>query len=294
MFSITLSNDVDTKEVFFNLYNTDIALRWLDELKKGYEIYENDRFTNWPNSHKTEIWFIDWLNRQIDIVNSYDNVIDIKICCDTGQHVLNTLHKHFENLRGHIEIGTDWFNTAPDHVKAAVERFNILIHEYESYKKNCNAKTGHPYASIVCTFKNKKRILLLPDDYTHFTYCWKFAEVYINYCEVGKPLLDVFVDQDEVVGDDAIRPQSHYSADFMIKFGQDTNKLYFFLRQIRFNWWCWKNNMFKKYRKGQVAAGMIPVAKINLQLSGYRDYNPMNIVSDLSIYNKIIKISCMT
>lgn len=293
MFSIILGNDTSTKEIFFDLYLNDISQRWFSELKKNYEIYEDDRFTNWPNSYKTEEWFIDNLNHQIDIVNSYENIIDQKMYLNSDQETMNILHKHFEDLRGHIEVGTDWFNSSPANIKHAVEKFNILIHEYESYKKNSKIQIKHPYSSIVCTFKNKVRNPLLVEDYKNFTYKWKFGEVYINYCEVGKPPLDVFVDKDDRVGEEAVRPQTHFSADFMIRLGPEINLVYHSIRKIKFYFWCIKNNMFKRFGREKISAGMIPVAKLNLNMSGYHNWKPIDIVYDLSKYTKIIKVSCI-
>lgn len=293
MFRITVANDLETKDLFFNLYSTDIADRWFKEVKKDYEIYEDDRFTNWPNSYKTEQWFIDNLNQQIDIINSYEPLINQKMSLNADQETMNILHKHFENLRGHIEAGTDWFYNAPEIVKSSVEKFNVLIHEYESYKKNHKIQIKHPYSGIVCTFKNAIRKPLLDEDYKYFTYRWKFGEVYINYCEVGKPPFDVFVDEDYHVGDTAVRPQTHYSADFMIRFGPETNLMYYMCRKLIFNFWCFKNKMFARFGKNKIAAGMIPVARINLKISGYENYRPLDIVYDLSKYTRIIKISCI-
>lgn len=293
MFKITLGNGNTTKEIFFRLFETDIAHRWYAELKKNYEIYENDRFTNWPNSEKTKQWYIDNLNETIETVNSYENIIKERMFVGANQDVMNTLHKHFENLRGHIDLGTEWFRRAPVNIQNAVEKFNVLIHEYEAFKKNSRIQKKHPYSTIVCSFHNRQRLPLSDQDYRHFTFNWKFGTVYINYCEVGKPPLDVFTDKDEEVGSDAIRPQSSYSADFMIKFGPDTNMIYYYLRKIDFYFWCRKNRMFDRFGRFKISPGMIPVAKFDFDKSGYQDWDPIDIVNDLSVYNKIIKVSCI-
>jgi len=38
--------------------------------------------------------------------------------------------------------------------------------------------------------------------------------VFVNYCQVGKPILDVFRDGDEVIFDETIRPLRYLSPDF--------------------------------------------------------------------------------
>jgi hypothetical protein len=293
LFKVTLGNDKDIKEVFFKLLDTNIANKWYDQLKKNHNIYEDDRFTNWPNSEKNERWYIHQLNKIIDTVNSYDNVISERMFIEADQQVMNSLHKHFENFRGHVDIGTDWYRKAPIEIQNAVEKFNVLIHEYEAFKKNLKIQRKHPYSTIVCTFHNREKIDLSDEDYQHFTFNWKFATVYINYCEVGKPPLDVFNDKDEIVGFEAIRPQTSYSSDFMIKFGPDTNILYYFFRKIKFYFWCKKNKIFDRFTKLKSSPGMIPVAEIDYTKSGYDNWKPIDIVYDLSTYDKIIKVSCL-
>jgi hypothetical protein len=170
-----------------------------------------------------------------------------------SQDTLNYLHKFFENLRGHIETGTDFYNSAPSNVKQAVDKFNVLIHETEHLIRNSDTPT------VIGTFTNRPRISLNDSDYDLFTVKWKYGEVYINYCEVGKTLLDVFKDQDEYVSENNIRPQQYYSADFMIKFGVELTKEFYQHRVDKFNEWYNKQS----YTFEKLSLGMIPVAILN-------------------------------
>jgi|TARA_B100001013_G_scaffold343725_1_gene272062 hypothetical protein len=271
MFKILFKNNKDSKWVYFNTYDTEIAKKWYEELINYNEIDESTRFTDWPGQKKN---YVKLINEQIGIINAYDRVIDIRATDKTN---LNYLHTYFENLRGEITIGTDWFNNAPDNIQEALKKFNILIHEYESQKRG-NA------ATVVVTFKNRPRRKL--EDYNDFTFKWRFGEVYINYCHVGKNMLDIFKDNDEYTIDE---PQTHYSSDVMIKFGKNVNWLMHVLRKLQINRWLKEKGLtFKKN-----SFGMIPVAKIDLEASELNHKSYKDIVRTLSVYDKIGTVRCL-
>jgi hypothetical protein len=267
MFNVTFTNGVDDLVLTFKLRDTDIANKWFSELSKNYELYETDRFSNWGQQDYPER-----LNEQIDIINSYENIIDKKITKDTNQQELNYLHKFFEDLRGEVVNETEWFKNAPNHVKDAVCKFNILIHQLES---ELRTKGKHP--TVVITFNNRPRFELTVDEYKHFTYCWTSGTVYINYCHVGKTVLDVFKDRDHL--SEAVRPQTHYSADFMIKFGPSTNRFVYFARSIIIKLWLLKQNFKFKH----LNIGMIPVADLQTTVDK----------STLLKFNKVKSVECL-
>jgi hypothetical protein len=271
MFRILFTNNESSKWIYFDVYKTNVARMWYKELCNNYKIYEDTRFTDWPGHDKKHIKLI---NEQLEIINSYERVVDLIVTKDTD---LNYLHTYFENLRGEITKGTTWFNNAPKKIKEAVEKFNILIHEYESQKRG-NA------ATVVVTFKNRSRRKL--KDYNNFTFKWQFGEVYINYCHVGKNMLDIFKDNDPYTTD---VPQKYYSSDFMIKFGKNVNWLVHTLRKLQIKLWLKKKGLPFK----QNSFGMIPVAKINLIGSGLNHRSHKNIIKTLSVYNKIGTVQCL-
>lgn len=272
----------------FDVYNTDIAQKWANEVAKNYELFETERFKSWKVDRKQEQELVDNLNAQIRILNSYfNNLIAIRCKLNTSQETLNYLHKIFEDLRGKIDQGTEKFNNSPKHIQEAIQNLNILVHRYEDYNTSKPSKLApdHPFASIVGTFKNRPRFSLSNADYDHFTFNWKFGEVYINYCEVGKPILDVFKDQDDHVGEDNIRPLHYYSADFMIKFGPDTPKWFYKKRLENLKQWLIKKGY--NYKDKKLSLGLIPVAKINLKHSGLESINAPQIVKKLAKYQKL-------
>lgn len=266
MFKVILTNGVDDVELTFKVHNTSVARRWFNELSKNYCIFENDRFTNWGSTSS-----VDQINQVIDTINAYQYVIDKKLSNKFNQDDLNYLHRFFENLRGEIDQKTQWFLQAPPSVQAALEKFNILIHELEATLRTSN----HP--TCVVTFKDRPNLELNHQDYTHFTSRWVRGTVYINYCHVGKTILDVFKDRDKFAK--AIRPQTHYSADFMIKFGPTTPLILFFLRQLLIKVWL----KFQPFYFENPNIGMIPVAT----LVGNFD------VEKLQHFQKVKQITCL-
>jgi hypothetical protein len=246
MFKLILTNGIDDLSLTFKLRNTDIAQKWFKELSKSHELYEVDRFSNWGNNN-----IIKELNSVINKINSYENIIDRKVNDDTTQDDLNYLHKFFEDYRGEITEKTEWYDSCPEHIKESVTRFNVLIHMLEA---NIRTKNKHP--TIVVTFKGSERIELSQNDIKNFTYRWTKDTVYINYCLVGKTVLDAYKDKDNIT--EAIRPQTHYSADFMIKFGPSTNIFVYFLKSILLKIYIIR----KKLKIKNLNLGMIPVADI--------------------------------
>lgn len=243
---VTITNEIDDLVLDFQVRDTEIARKWFTEVSKNYPLFEIDRFDNWGITRET---YVERLNEQIVIINSYQFIVDRMVTVNSTQNDMNYLHKFFEDLRGEVTIGTAWYNDAPQYVKDAVNRFNILIHQLES---TIRMSTKHP--TLVVTFKDRPRYLLTSDDIKHFTCKWEQGTVYINYCHVGKTVLDIFTNNDTIA--EAVRPQTHYSADFMIKFGPSSNKTLHYIRLKIIKFWA----KFKKFPFKDLNIGMIPVA----------------------------------
>lgn len=247
MFKLILTNDVEDYEIFFKVRDTEIAKKWYIELCKNYELYEVDRFSNWGD---LDFSLVDKINKHIKIINQYDKIVDRELSSSSTQDDLNYLHKFFEDLRGDVIEGTEWFNKAPEEVRLSVEKFNILIHQLEANTRTKN----HP--TVVVTFKDRPIFNLDKKDLKYFTFRWTKGTVYINYCQVGKTVLDVFKDRDNIAK--GVRPQQYYSADFMVKFGPTTTYLVYLLRKIYIRLWV----LFQKFQFKNYNLGMIPVADI--------------------------------
>lgn len=268
MFNLILTNDKEDISIPFRVRNTAIAKKWFDELSKNYKLYETDRFTNWGVHN-----LIPELNECISKINQYDNCIDcyISSASTNMQKDLNYLHKFFEDLRGEVNEGTEWFNRAPLEIQECVQRFNILIHKLESETRTKN----HP--TVVVTFKDRPIINLTKEDIKHFTFRWTHGTVYVNYCQVGKTVLDVFKDKDSIA--EGVRPQEFYSADFMVKFGPTTPYVTYLLRKTYLNSWV----KLQSFKFKNLNLGMIPVADLANKVD----------IEELKMFNRVKGVECL-
>lgn len=275
--NITLGNGVSTRSILFQVHDTNIAFKWAEEIKKGYPLFETKRFTGWPGGLSKND-YVNLINESIDIINQYQNVINDRAYNDMPIAHTNTLHKYFEIYRGGVLTPSDFYTNAPDSVKDALEKYNVHIHALEKIQ---NQSFLSP--TITCTFESP-RFELADEDYQFFTYDWKFGTVYINYCEVGKHLLEYFIDNDEVVGDDNIRPLKYYKADFKLKFTTLSPTIEYNKFTDRLNTWLVENRdkfdamgiLPERY-----ALGLIPVATIIETTDMYE------LIDELKMFNYV-------
>lgn len=181
---------------------------------------------------------------------------------DFDQVVLNRLHLLFEQLRGSIVKPSDLFLKASSEVRQVIERLNVEIHRMEDLiHENSTAEKR-----IVCTFQNRSRQLLADEDFSQFTLVRTFGQVYINYCEVGKTIYEVFRSNDHFVTEENIRPQRYFSADFNVWLGK-TERSYQQAEEIQNKmraWWPTHDFIAKRFEFNQPinAIGKIPVARL--------------------------------
>lgn len=279
---LSLSNDSGGRDIVFSVKDTNIARKWQEQIAQGYPIFEDWRFTGWPNSKWTAESYIVEINKCVDLVNDYmpDTI--------TGSNDPNHLHKFFEVLRGPLESPTQWYLDAPVPVQQAVNDFNILIHNYEKL-----IQSKHLSPTITCTFKCP-RYELDEDDYQHFTYHWKFGTIYINYCEVGKHLLELYGDNDNVVGEDNIRPLRYYSADFKLKFFTDVSVEEFNKWETKFKAWLAENKpLFEKLGFKHLSLGLIPVATLDYDANGFCGLSQEEIINQLHTYTNVRSVKVL-
>lgn len=292
---LTLTNGSINKDLYFDIFETPIAKKWQVEVAKNYSIYESDRFINWPNNKKNKDYYINELNKQIEIVDNYfPNIIPFFFQPDQiNQNTFNILHKFFEDTRGPIENPPEFYKNAPYEVQEAINRFNIMIHEFESCMFNEQLNNAHPESRVVVTFNNRVRYDLAEEDYVHFTLKWVFGNVYVNYCEVGKTILDFIKDKDTYIGDSNIRPQRHYSADFQVKFAPTISNKEYDRRMAWFNLgYDKKKDFFESLGfpyNDKLSVGIIPVASLNHVDSGFIDMTDHEIINSLGDFDKVIK-----
>jgi hypothetical protein len=288
---IFLNSLLEEYTLTYRVYDNDISVRWFESLKDqvlniSNKSAEPDRLYNFPDDVWSEEKLVNELNSCIEIINKRNKVITHTAYVGMPQEQLNHLHHYFENLRGGTLTPAEYWEVADEEEQIALERYNIIIHRAENFYHNQNA--GSYYPRLVFRFKDRKRYELSEDDYQHFTLHRKFGEVYINYCEVGKPLYDVYKDGDDVVGEDNIRPLKWYSPDFTAYFhDRGSNSVNRFLKGMD-EWWDRNDNYLTVlgFTKGDPrnAIGNIPVAMLETDLSNE------DVIYSLVEFNKMDRV----
>lgn len=231
---VSLRNPDDrsqTLDLVYNLHSSAITQKWakrvLAEQELGLSIRENGWFHGFSNLTRTLKSLSDVVNEQIDIINSkFPGSICIRAYPDMPQGQLNKLHVFFETLRGSIENPGPLWIDGDEAIRKALEKFNVYIHRYEEHFHNLvksNPRFSVMYYSASCFEKTRQRFPLDDDDFDEFKLIREMGDLYLHYCEVGKPILDAFFDNDTDVGEDNIRPLRYYSCDFDCYFGNSWN-----------------------------------------------------------------------
>tara|TARA_B110000503_G_scaffold99799_1_gene149293 strand:+ start:27593 stop:28483 length:891 start_codon:yes stop_codon:yes gene_type:complete len=290
VFNDTANNEF---ELIYKVYSNSTAVRWftalVEQCNKDNCILEKDRFYNFPDNNWTEEIIVRELNNCIEIINNKKPVIFHTAYVGMPQEQLNHLHHYFEDLRGGILTPTDFWSNATKQEQESLERYNVIIHRAENFYSNAAHRFFNP--RIVCRFNNRTRYDMIDEDYQYFTLVRKFGEVYINYCEVGKPLYDVYKDGDNIVGEDNIRPLKYYSSDFTVYFHNRSNeRVNIFLEGMN-RWWDSNNNYLTAlgFTKDDPknAIGNIPVAMIETSLSREE------VVDKLCKYNSMSRVEIL-
>jgi hypothetical protein len=290
---IFTNNDNEEYTLKYKVYNTPIAVKWYESLckqvlNKDNKVKESDRLYNFPDDEWNEEKIVSELNKCIETINSKTKVIMHTAFVGMPQEQLNHLHHYFEELRGASKNSADYYLNASPNERLALERYNVIIHRAENFYLENTINTSKVSPRIVVTFKGRKKELLADNDYEYFTLHRKFGEVYINYCEVGKPLYDVYKDNDDIVGEDNIRPLKWYSPDFTAYFfNRPIETVENFLQGMDL-WWDQNNNYLTAlgFTKGDPknAIGNIPVAMLESSLTS------KEIVLAISEYNNIDRV----
>lgn len=198
----------------YKVKETNIAAKWAERLsaaQQQYSIDAPDRFYGFGPLNEQIASAIKQINQVVDELASYNIKVKRKLKDINDQDTLNYLHHIFETYHGLLDAK---YNETG--LQKTLSNLNILVHRCESIQRG-----AHP-RHVVTYFGLPKTHTLDQDDYQHFTNEVKFGTVYLNYVEIGKTLEDFVRDNDHYISPEAFRPFTHYSADFVVKFWNDT------------------------------------------------------------------------
>jgi len=199
----------------FKVYDNPVAYKWLDRIEhiNNYQLDDAKRFYGFNSQTYEETKAVQLLQDSIDIINSYSDVIKRTVKTVYDQDTLNYLHSCFEQYHGLLDKNAVFWKKAPAQVKQALVDLNNNIHRCENVQRGI-------YPRLVCTWYGMPKTVDLTANDLNATGVnnIRFGDVCINYCEIGKTLDDLAVDEDNYVSAEAFQPYKHVSADFKIIF----------------------------------------------------------------------------
>jgi hypothetical protein len=240
--------------LLYRLRNNPIVPKWIERVQAAQRLYEIDdtqRFYGFGKLEEQQNHALLSINKCVELINSFEHIIDRTVTDINDQDTLNYLHNIFERYHGLLDQqNTDYWNRAPHQVRKALADLNIAVHRCET------AVRGAEPRHVVTWFGLPKTELLDEIDYTYAVHAWDPGTVFLNYVEIGKTLGDLATDNDEYIAEGAFQPFRHYSADFVVRFAAKTprqaeashDKIYAYYQQHRdkFSPWqiCYTNGQF--------------------------------------------------
>ncbi|MBX2988002.1 MAG: hypothetical protein KF802_08890 [Bdellovibrionaceae bacterium] len=292
----------DQIHLFWDLKSTPVSRKYFEALKIACErdhLYRRDRFPNFPNSYDTEERIVAKLNRAIDTINAHHpGLVPERAHPGMTQEYMNHLHVYFEKHRGPMKNPAGIYREGANEFREALDELNLTIHQYE----DVIIRKGAGLVPIIhCNFGLNdvvKRYPLADEDFDEFTFEVKFGSWFVSYCEVGKPLHDIWRDRDAEIGHEVVIPLRYYSADGMINFGGGVDAAAARRHTENFHRW-WDENkadiealgFLKHDRKNSL--GNIVVAELNRETGAIRGLPDDGIVELLSGYQWLSKVSCL-
>lgn len=256
----------DTIDLNFNLIDHHFKAKWCERLimaQSRYKIDHPDRFYGFSNSKYSAEYTVAAMNNTIDKINGYVQLIDRHIQSVDDQDTLNYLHHMFEIHHGLVETQhTNKLLVKYPELQPLLCEINLLVHRIETLSRTPNHKR------FVTTYYGlPKSKSLTTEDFSMFTLEETFGTVYLNYCDIGKQLEDLALDNDQYIADDAFVPFTHYSADFVVRFW-DTTADGILARKQRITTYYqdhykfFKDKEYAKLDDPRLAIGNIPLATL--------------------------------
>lgn len=294
----------DHLQLTWTLRKTPLALKYFKALQIATKIgtmYRQDRCYNFPHCYYTEERIVERLNAAIALINEkHPELIPEQAHVGMTQDQMNHLHTYFEKYRGPLLKPHPIYVKGSHQLREAFDDFNLMIHRYEDAGFSARS-TGTGTAKFYLTFgisEKVRRYSLEPEDFQHFTFEQKFGSWIVNYCEVGKPLHDVWRDGDLEIGHEAIVPLRYYSADGVVflcgdVFPEDARK-----KRQQFEQW-WDQNHDRLSQLGfhkedpQNAIGHLPVAELDWDHPVLAGRSQAQVIELLSHYQWTSQVECV-
>lgn len=200
----------------FRIHDSAVADLWLERmaLRDPYPIDHPDRFYGFDSPEQEAARAEAMVRDCIETINSYQPIVQRPFTSVHDQDCLNYLHSVFERYHGLLnQQKTMWWLRAPAKVKRALAELNLAVHR-------CESAGRAPKPRLVCTWFGVPKGPTLPESVMQQcgTVNPPFGSVCLNYAEIGKTLMELTLDNDSYISDDAFKPFAHYAPDFVVKF----------------------------------------------------------------------------
>ncbi|MBT3583500.1 MAG: hypothetical protein HN509_01230 [Halobacteriovoraceae bacterium] len=255
-------NHEETLELSWELMPHLGALVWLKCLKKIMDSNTDleARFAGFRHGYITMDYLGENINKCVDLINE-DGRHHIKERYEGkfSQEFSNAIHHHFEVLVGPAWQPTEFYLKSPQDVKRAILGLNQYIHDMEGMDRAIATAEDCPdrvHTSVHVEFLKKVRYEIPDEAYDYFTINPKFGDIVLHYAQIGKSLLEIYLDQDEDVEEGGIQPLRSVTGEFDIFFSglsMDSNFEKDFHNSLR------ENGYDPEDKK--LALGFLPVAK---------------------------------
>ena len=249
----------DSIIVQYRLRQTSISQQWVNKVltaQQQYQIDDPKRFYGFGSYELQVQDALDRINHNITIINLHEKIIWRTLTDVQDQDTLNYLHNIFEVHHGMLDQqdDADWI-ALPESVRLALADLNLCVHRCESVARGASPR------HVVTWFGLPKTDNLELEDYDQVQYSWGAGTVFLNYAEIGKTLEDLAFDNDQYIAPGAFQPFRHFSADFVVRFYEQTPEQAMEKRAIIDAYYRGKKSFFGEwhphYRPGNIAVADI-------------------------------------
>jgi len=174
-----------------------------------------NRFVGFANSVRDEKFLKTQLNQCIEIINTNSSYsIEKQYEMGADQELLNSIHHHFSVLIGQESKTSLFWQKANSQVKSAICGLNDYVHELEALKR---ADLGA--GAYACVEFFEAAAIEIPKKWDGlFSLDQGFGDLTLHYDQIGKTWLEVLIDKDGSIIDEAIRPLKRLTGSFNINF----------------------------------------------------------------------------
>ena len=211
----------DQFKLHFQVLDTPVAKLWVErmQLRDAYVLDDANRFYGFDSPEKEIARATAFITHCIAVINDFEPIIEREFTTVDDQDCLNYLHHIFEEYHGLLnQQDHEFWHRAPAQVRRALANLNLAVHRCETASKGNRPR-------FVCTWfglpKTQTLDLELIQEYGKLS--TPFGTICMNYCEIGKTVEDLANDNDNYIADEAFKPFSHYSADFVVRMFEESD-----------------------------------------------------------------------